>query len=1435
MRTRRLVAPALLGLVFAVSAIPSLHAQPATPAGQPATPPAGQPGPAPAPTASGSAAAPASPAPASPAPTTAAPTTPAPTTPGPAASPPVAPTVAPKVAGPPDPTADQIAALTELQKEAETYEQQAKAYRSTITRIVKHHYEERRRKILTALDREIAIEKRGLIDARAEAIRRLEIFIEKYSGDNAHPENTPDAMFRLGALYEERARAEETEISEEELAARLGQAIALYKRIIREFPKYRELAGVYYYLGHALNDSNRRPEAQQVWRSLVCHNIYEYPVETDPSDPTKDVVHPLPQDHDEPYWREWEGRHQEPLKKGQAKPGKAATPRKGKAPNIASDLVDETVFENPFPQNCTPIPQRTQPGQEPRYVAEVWWLIGDHHFNELGREGGAFNYNRAQAAYSNSLQFKKPPIYGVAMYKLAWTYFKQQRYQASVQQFVELLRYADEQEKLTGDPGSDFRSEAFTYIAGSLTYGDFEGPTPDEPFIPRNDILDLESDPRKQEEKMHVAIDRVQDPKIIPQDQKWTVEIYKALALEFKELNQYRNTIEMSELILQKWPLDCGAPVVQNQIAETYDTMTRQSKEGTAEYSDLSRKALEARTKLAEYVGANKPWTRACINDPEAIQTAERLVRGGLRRAAADHTNAGRSIAEEGRNTGDKAERDQIFERALKEYQLAAQGWEGYLSQDENASDAYESRFWLADANHMIVVLTVAMDRSPTEQQVTVARQTAIAVRDSNEDNKYLQPSAFFVVDVAYQQLQDQYKRFKATSGAEGIEMRDGVKLENEGTEQVKVIKEPIPPAVLATMRAREEYNRAVPDGLDVTVELESMQVPQRKAYEFDVANYYFVYGDFAEARKRMMPIYERECGVSPFGFKAWDRLRSMAAFENNTDEAIRLGKLAGEKPCAVTEEGKLLEGNVATETIAKGYYVEAYKAYQDAEKLGPTDPKRKDAWRKAATLYKVALEKEPARNEAPEAAIYGANAYKQIGEYDQAIALYQLFIREYGSDEKLSPLEKGDAKQKEEYAKRLTNLKVANDELSKAHVLFFNYRSAAEQYDVISKNKRFTEADRRDAARKAVILYANIGDDAKLAASRQTLYENKPSIEQKMEIDYLVAEADLKRWDENGADEGGNRQARLKAATAMEAYYQKNKNVREASQFLVNASYNAQKAHRAGKDTNKANVWCGNTMRAFESFKGMTGPDGKSKAPGSVEADMAAECAYRLVDEELKQKWDYETGHHRYAGVVDKVKTQYEKDLKEANDVWSPKLQKVIEAYNSPKWSVATRARQGSVYDAIRTGLYNATPPQIRLYTDKEEKLLKTAETSDDDDLILKADEIRQNRREVWRKTRDDLLAEADKVMINRYAEAVVWGKAYSIRTDAVDHAIRRLAFFTDIIGNQKIRDYSQGIVDPQTKQPFVYTDNLFLKTRPGLTPDPAPSGMPAPLPVSP
>src|SRR5690606_22604166 len=127
----------------------------------------------------------------------------------------------------------------------------------------------RRRGVLAVLDRELATERQGLETARNEAIARHESFSGRYSGVNADPKATPVAMFRLAALYEERAREKEAE-----LTTGLEPAIQLYRRIIREYPKYEEVAAVHYYLAHALTDAERIEEGQQAFRALVCNNRY---------------------------------------------------------------------------------------------------------------------------------------------------------------------------------------------------------------------------------------------------------------------------------------------------------------------------------------------------------------------------------------------------------------------------------------------------------------------------------------------------------------------------------------------------------------------------------------------------------------------------------------------------------------------------------------------------------------------------------------------------------------------------------------------------------------------------------------------------------------------------------------------------------------------------------------------------------------------------------------------------------------------------------------------------------------------------------------------------------------------------------------------------------------------------------------------------------
>ncbi|HEY2408119.1 MAG TPA: hypothetical protein VGI10_19060, partial [Polyangiaceae bacterium] len=875
---------------------------------------------------------------------------------------------------PPPPTAAQLSAFQLLQQEAKDYEQGSKEFRQNLTRIVRHHYEQRRARALTSLDRELDVEKRGLEDARAEAISRLEKFVEHYSGANADPRSTPDAMFRLGALYEERARAN----SDADLTTGLDPAIQMYRRIIREFPQYEEIAAVHYYLGHSYTDSGQIELGQQAWRSLVCSN--RYTVKDDPKDAGKILLEPLPQDHDDKFWQDWYNRNPVPtdqIGKAKGKAGLRAPVKKVAATKGVRGAEDaELTYVDPY-EGCKPLPQKTEPNDDPRYLAEIWWQLGNYHFDQIDPHGGPYNLNRAVTAYDRSMEFKKPPIYGVALYKQAWTFYKQQRYKTAVDWFVKLLRYADEQQAKTGDPGADFRSEAYTYIAGSLTYVDFDGPPPDAPYIPRNDVLDTETDPIAAEQKMAIAIQRVQDPALIPQDQKWTVEIYKALAQEYIEITQNRNAVATMELTLQKFPMDRDAPVMQNKVAELYDQLSRLAPDGSAARAEYAGKALEARTKLAAYVGTT-PWVDANKDDPEALQTAEQLVKGGLKRAAADHTNFARGYYQKALELNDAGEQRALLEKAIAEYRLAETGWSAYLEQDPTAMDAYESRFWLADARYYIVVLQIALPRSPKPEEVKNAHDSLAAVRDSNEDDKYLQISAYDVVTLAEKVLDDEYRKYDESKGSQGIEKRTEVHFTGQDDSK-KAVTDPVPPQVLDAIHARDEYNDRIALDRD----------PQKNGllYSFQSADIYFVYGQFPEAKKRLEPLYTQYCGVNEYGYKSWSRLIDIAAFENDT-EAGR--KLVQAKSCAFDAETKQADEQ-RRKPLAQGIaYQDARKLYEDAQAM-KDGPERNKKWRDAAAAYKVALDAAPSRDEAPEAAMNGAYAYKQVGEYDKAIEMYEL------------------------------------------------------------------------------------------------------------------------------------------------------------------------------------------------------------------------------------------------------------------------------------------------------------------------------------------------------------------------------------------------------------------------------------------------------------
>jgi tetratricopeptide (TPR) repeat protein len=1339
----------------------------------------------------------------------------------------------------PPPSPQQVAAYEAMRQESDAYDKGARDYKEAITNIITLHYEEKKRSILGGLDREIGIEKDELKRARETAIKRLEDFVAKYSGANAQPEATPDAMYRLAALYEERGRSDDDPNADP--AVTLKPAIALYKRVIREFPNYRELAGIYYFLGHALNDARRTDEAQQVWRSLVCHNHYKYPVASDPKDQDIDQITPLPQDHDQAYWKTWRSKYARPelLKKG---------PR------------DETTFDDPYPQDCNTLPQPdVLPGQEPKYVAEAWWRIGDWEFDQLDLPGGVveyepfavWDYNRAASAYTHSMQFKKPPLYGVALYKYAWTLFKQQRYEAAVHEFVHLLNYTDEQQKLTGDPGADFRQEAYTYIAGSLDNFDFVGPGPEEPYVARPDVLDTARSPADAEVKLRIAIERVQDARLIPQDKPWTIEIYKALALEFRAINHYKNALAVYQLTLDRWPMDPSAPDTQSSMAEVYELLAKSTKVGD-ERRDYERKVLEARTALAKYIG-DTPWVDANKDNPAALQRAEELVRTGLKGAAITHTRNGQAAVEQASNTTDPKEQLRLTNYALQEYKLAALGWLGYLKQDENAPDAYKSRYFYADSLHNQVRLEVVLHKfdarqyaEPTSQEIATAIQAAVNVRDSDEDDQFIDNAGLFVVDLADVDRDLAFQRFKDSGGTAGVEDRKDVKLEGPEGDK-KVIVEDIPAVIQKSMQARDEYIQRVPPERD--------KQNHSIDYAFYTADQYYYYGHFQDAQSRYQSIYEQRCGKDQYGYEAWKRMLVMSNLQKDAARSRALAEAEANHSCAFTAEEKSESKDFTKVVLQNAAYEDANKIFKQAQDA-PPGPQKDALWRKAGKMYEDALRAAPGHKDAPAAAINSAFCYKQVGEFNRAIDLYNLFIDNYGKEDTMQLLQKGDGKKvppdPEQYKERVKYLGMAYDALSSTYYGFFAYQKAAESFGKIATNPRFDDERRATAARVAMVLYSNLGDRGNMNKMYGILVDprNHLSPDKRADADYLKASFDYGQWNPTGGDSGGNGAARAQAITTLTQFHTQNHNKPESARFELEAAYRIAKMMQSANDTTYHN-WMKTVIADWEFFKShpasLTTPDGKTaqiQASDAPFSDYGGEADFTLVDEQVHASFDYSTNHHHYTGAVGDVLKAVDKDLGDAEKTWRPQLEQVAQRYGSFEWAAAATARIGSLYDSIRTGLDLVVPkyftPQQEALLNKLQKIadqLNAAGQTDKADKIQQQiDDTKDQVRTKWREQKDKYLEVCNQKMVGRYVTAALIARKYNVKNAAVQNAVARLAFFSDYLGDDKMKAYVQNTPDPlSTGTNLVYVSGEFLQWRAGVVTTPAANGAPAPLPAAP
>lgn len=181
-------------------------------------------------------------------------------------------------------TPEQTAVLEELSRAIESYEIESREFKREVQLLVEKKYEDKRNTLANSYEKAIrdleVLERRERLDA----IAAFEEFLQRYPND---PRYTPDVMFRLAELYYERSSDEHAVAMRdyEEAVKKLdpeknptpppepridfSKSIALYQRLIKDFPTYKLNDASWYLLGYCQEKQEDFEKARGAYEQLI--------------------------------------------------------------------------------------------------------------------------------------------------------------------------------------------------------------------------------------------------------------------------------------------------------------------------------------------------------------------------------------------------------------------------------------------------------------------------------------------------------------------------------------------------------------------------------------------------------------------------------------------------------------------------------------------------------------------------------------------------------------------------------------------------------------------------------------------------------------------------------------------------------------------------------------------------------------------------------------------------------------------------------------------------------------------------------------------------------------------------------------------------------------------------------------------------------------
>ncbi|MEZ4462108.1 MAG: tetratricopeptide repeat protein [bacterium] len=674
------------------------------------------------------------------------------------------------------------------------------------------------------------------------------------------------------------------------------------------------------------------------------------------------------------------------------------------------------------------------------FAPEAWIRIGEFHFdhNEL---------ELAKQAYIEAMKFPDSKFYDKALYKIAWTYYRQDNFDQAIKEFKRLVEYSDDLRDRTGQEGSVLRAEAVQYIAISLAEADWD------------------LDGKKDED---FGLTRIR--RYITGDKPYEREVLDQLGQYLFENTYYADAVDVYRFILAKYPQDRKNPEIHEQIILA---LLR---------DDRLESAFTERGMLNEFYGPKSDWYayQQKAGNAEAIRYADNLVKDNLIQSATWY----HSEAQKLRNEAEVRDDMDLKAQAKDRYAFAAKGYEDFLERYPNDKDFYQWNFYYAEC------LYYSEQYSNAHEQYRVVREMDV------KNNEYQEVAAFNAVKSmellmaekvrsgelpakALPQLEDARQTAKAQETA-----REG---DERGDQKRDIKAEPIPSMVDTYVTEMDRYVV-----LDLKNE-EDKYLPAK--FAFQAAKVFYDFSDFPTARKRFEWIINKypENEVAYLAGSLYlETYRQENDFTGLANAAERLASvIQGEQAEAIRKEvrefklGALFKS--AEQLFADKKYEQAAEEYLRLLKEAPDTPFAAKALNNAAVAYENVkrfesamrlyerVYKEHPKDPLAAYALYrvGVNQ-ERFFDYDNAITTYELFYDKYKSKPQSEIDGTGlDFNLDEKRGDALRSAAVLRENLQK-------YRDAAKAYERYAESYP-SNPQAPEAAWRAIIAWEKAGDEAKM------------------------------------------------------------------------------------------------------------------------------------------------------------------------------------------------------------------------------------------------------------------------------------------------------------------------------------------------------------------